>query len=78
MVTWATSEEWTPARWRQFERRYVAQMKDPRARHLIETLAALSRQTDFAVGCYCEDESRCHRGILRRLLIEAGAEVAGG
>jgi uncharacterized protein YeaO (DUF488 family) len=78
VVSDALSEPWTPARWRTFERRYVTEMKDPRARHLIETLAALSRQTSFSVGCYCEDETLCHRRILRRLLKEAGADIVGG
>lgn len=75
IVSSALSEEWTPARWRRFERRYRSEMKDPRARHLIEMLAVLSHGTDLSVGCYCEDESRCHRGILRQLLVEAGADV---
>ena len=77
VVSDALSEPWTPARWRAFERRYLAEMKDPGARHLIEMLAALSRQTSFSVGCYCEDEAHCHRRILRRLLEAAGAEMAG-
>ena len=51
-------------------------MKEPAARHLIELLATMSRQTDLSVGCYCEDESRCHRAILRDLLAEAGATMA--
>jgi uncharacterized protein YeaO (DUF488 family) len=44
---------------------------------LLALLAALSHHADFAVGCYCEDESRCHRTVLRRLLAEHGARVAG-
>ena len=75
IVSEALSEPWTDARWRRFEREYRREMREPTARHLLELLAALSRQTNLAVGCYCEDESRCHRGILRDLLIEAGAEV---
>lgn len=64
--------------WKTFVRRYRAEMKRPEARHLLDTLAALSRQTDFALGCYCADESRCHRSILRELLAEHGAEVVAG
>ena len=45
-------------------------------RHLLDLLAALSRQTDLAVGCYCADEARCHRSVLRELLAERGAELA--
>ncbi len=63
--------------WLHFVRSYRKEMKEPAARHLLDTLAALSHQTDFAVGCYCEDERRCHRSILRELLLERGAAVAG-
>jgi uncharacterized protein YeaO (DUF488 family) len=76
LVSWALAEPWTDARWRRYERRYRAEMKAPAARHLIETLAALSRTADFSIGCYCENPARCHRSILAGLLEEAGAEVA--
>lgn len=66
----------TPAEWRQFEKRYRAEMAAPDAARSIVLLAALSQQTDFAVGCYCADEAHCHRGVLRALLAEAGAAVA--
>ena len=59
----------------QLERRYRSEMKSREAQQALELLAALSRQTDFAGGCYCEDESRCHRRVLRALLQELGAEV---
>lgn len=61
--------------WKTFVRRYEAEMKRPEARRLISLLAALSTHTDFSVGCYCADESRCHRSVLRRLLEAAGADV---
>jgi uncharacterized protein YeaO (DUF488 family) len=51
-------------------------MQAPAAERLIRTLALLSARADFSVGCYCEDESRCHRSLLRQLLAEAGAIVA--
>ena len=76
VVSWASSAPWTDTRWRTFVRKYSSEMKKPERRHLIETLAALSRQTPFAIGCYCEDETRCHRSVLRDLLVEAGAVVA--
>ena len=66
----------TPAQWAAFARRYRAEMAAPDAAHAIELLAILSRHADFSVGCYCEDESRCHRSILRELLAAAGAEMA--
>jgi uncharacterized protein YeaO (DUF488 family) len=62
--------------WRAFERKYRAEMKSPEAAHTLELLAALSQQSDFSVGCYCEDESHCHRSILRELLRERGAVLA--
>ena len=65
----------TEAEWRAFLRRYRAEMAQPEKARLLDFLAALSRQTDFAVGCYCEDESRCHRSALRALLAERGAKV---
>ena len=65
----------TPAQWTAFTRKYRAEMATPDNSHAIELLAALSRQTHFSVGCYCENEARCHRSILRALLLEHGAEV---
>jgi uncharacterized protein YeaO (DUF488 family) len=63
------------AGWRRFARRYRAEMKRPEASQALDLLAALSRRADFSVGCYCEDESRCHRSLLRALLRERGARV---
>jgi len=63
------------AEWTAFTRKYRAEMAQPDARRTIELLAALSRTADFSVGCYCEDEARCHRSILRELLRHAGADV---
>ena len=66
------------ADWRRFERAYIAEMKKPAASRLLAVLALLSHHANFSVGCYCEDESRCHRSILRQLLEEAGAAVRRG
>ena len=65
----------TPAQWSAFKRRYRAEMASPGARHDLELLAALSHKASFSVGCYCEDEGRCHRSVLRELLAECGAKV---
>ena len=62
--------------WKAFERKFRAEMKKPEAARVLDLLAALSRQTNFSVGCYCEDENRCHRSILRELLVERGANVS--
>jgi uncharacterized protein YeaO (DUF488 family) len=75
LVSWALSEPFTPQRWAVYQRRYRREMRQPAAQRLIALLAALSSQTNFSVGCYCEDESRCHRSLLKELLFEQGAEV---
>jgi uncharacterized protein YeaO (DUF488 family) len=61
--------------WKAFERKFRAEMKQPDASRLLDMLAALSHQTNFSLGCYCADESLCHRSVLRRSLMERGAEV---
>jgi len=68
----ANSEE----QWAKAMKRYRSEMARPEPGHALELLAALSRQADFSVGCYCEDESRCHRSVLRELLKEKGARLA--
>ena len=62
--------------WRSFARRYRAEMKRPETSRLLTLLAALSHGTDFSVGCYCAEEARCHRSVLRALLLEHGASLA--
>jgi uncharacterized protein YeaO (DUF488 family) len=62
--------------WKAFTRRYRAEMRRPEAVRLLSLLAALSAQTDFSVGCYCADESHCHRSILKVLFQEHGARMA--
>jgi uncharacterized protein YeaO (DUF488 family) len=61
--------------WAAFRRKFQAEMKQPEASHLLDLLAALSHQTSFAVGCYCENENRCHRSVLRELLAQRGAAI---
>jgi uncharacterized protein YeaO (DUF488 family) len=63
----------TPKQWAAFTRKYRAEMATPENSRTIELLAVLSRDSNFSVGCYCEDESRCHRSVLRELLAQAGA-----
>jgi uncharacterized protein YeaO (DUF488 family) len=65
----------TDAQWRTFTRRYIAEMKTPEKARVLDTLAALSHHASFSVGCYCEKEARCHRSVLRQLLLERGAAV---
>lgn len=65
----------TPAQWAAFVRAYRAEMATPDNRHAIALLAALSQRSDLSVGCYCADESHCHRSLLRALLLDQGAQV---
>jgi uncharacterized protein YeaO (DUF488 family) len=74
LVREAQSQPWTEQRWQRFARAYRRELRQ--AEHVIATLAALSHQANFSIGCYCEDASRCHRSVLQHVLAEAGAEIA--
>ena len=76
MVSWAMSQPWTDQRWAKYVRAYRREMKAPAAQRLLELLARLSHHTNFSIGCYCADEKRCHRSILRQLLAEKDARLA--
>lgn len=65
----------TPQQWAAFVKRYRSEMARPESSRVLDLLAALSHRTNFSVGCYCEEESRCHRSVLRRLLLERGAKL---
>ena len=65
----------TEKAWQAFTRRYRSEMRKPDAVDVLNVLAAMSHTTNFSVGCYCEDETRCHRSVLRELLEEHGARV---
>jgi uncharacterized protein YeaO (DUF488 family) len=75
LLDWVKAGELSEARWRSFRRRYLAEMARAPARSILALLTPLSPHCNFSVGCYCEDESRCHRTLLRDLLTEAGAVV---
>lgn len=62
--------------WKNFERKFRAEMNKPDASRVLDLLAALSHQTSFSLGCYCENEQRCHRSVLKKLLAERGAEIS--
>ena len=64
------------AQWAAFERKLRAELKRPDASQMLDTLAVLSRSSNFSLGCYCENEARCHRSVLRKLLEERGADLA--
>ena len=61
--------------WRTFRRKFLAEMKSPVARRDLDLLAALSHHTNLSIGCYCDDESRCHRSLLKELLEDRGAAI---
>ncbi len=65
----------TPAQWAAFIKKYRAEMATPDNSRILDLLAALSQQSNFSVGCYCEDETHCHRSVLRALLAERGAKI---
>lgn len=64
-----------PKAWKAFKRKFLAELKAPGPSRDLDLLAALSHHTNLSIGCYCEDETRCHRSILRELLVERGADV---
>src|SRR5512143_3707432 len=66
----------SPAAWAEIKRKFRAEMKSPEASRELDLLAALSHQTNFAIGCYCADEAHCHRSVLRELLADRGAKIA--
>ena len=72
---WILSRPITPQRWAAFARRFRTELRASAPAHLIALVAALSSQGRFSIGCYCEDEARCHRSVLRDLLEEAGAVI---
>jgi uncharacterized protein YeaO (DUF488 family) len=75
LVSRALKQPWTEARWKNFARQYRREMSAPAPRQLLELLARLSHHVNFSVGCYCEREERCHRSVLRTLLVEDGAKI---
>jgi len=62
--------------WKAFERKFRAEMNKPDQARVLDLLTAFSRQTSFSIGCYCENEERCHRLILKKLLAERGVEFS--
>jgi uncharacterized protein YeaO (DUF488 family) len=75
LVKWYYDEPMTDTRWAKYVKKYRREMSTPERKRLLDVLARLSHQADFALGCYCERADRCHRSVLRDLLAEQGAEV---
>jgi uncharacterized protein YeaO (DUF488 family) len=78
LVSWALSQPFDSKRWATYKRKYLAEMLKPSPQRLIALFAAFSQDSDFSIGCYCGNESRCHRSILKELLVEIGAKMAPG
>lgn len=76
LIRWFKETPESDGRWKTFARRYRSEMSEPERRQLLDLLAVLSRGATFSVGCYCADEERCHRSLLREVLAERGAELA--
>ena len=76
LVKLALSEPFTDRRWAKYEKDYRREMREPSRQRILDLLARLSHETNFSVGCYCAREDRCHRSILRELLIEHGAKIS--
>jgi len=75
LLGYASAKPWTDERWEKFAKSYRREMAQPGAQRILQVLARLSQQADFSVGCYCEDEDRCHRSLLRQLLQQQGAKM---
>jgi len=76
LVSFALHQALDEKSWKTFERKFRSAMKQPEAAHLLDLLAALSHQTNFSLGCYCQNEQHCHRSVLRKLLAERGARLS--
>lgn len=75
LLGYAVAKLLTDARWEKFAKSYGREMAQPSAQRILQVLARLSHQADFSVGCYCEDENRCHRSLLAQLLRQQGAKI---
>lgn len=75
LVGWIRRQRDTAAGWKSFEKKYLRELSSPDTLRLLDLLAALSRTADFSVGCYCEEENKCHRSILGKVLAEHGALI---
>ena len=75
LLGYATAKPWSDERWEKFSKSYRREMAQPGAQRILQVVARLSHQADFSVGCYCEDESRCHRSLLAQLLRQQGAKM---
>ena len=78
LVSYAQAKPWTDKRWATFTRRYFGEMRRTEAQRVIALLAALSKGSNFSIGCYCENPQRCHRSLLGTLLRSQGGTLLKG
>jgi uncharacterized protein YeaO (DUF488 family) len=77
LLRWVRSRPMTESRWSTFARRYRAELARPPASRVLQLVAAMSRQANLSIGCFCAEERHCHRSLLRELLVDAGGVMAG-
>jgi uncharacterized protein YeaO (DUF488 family) len=75
LVSWIKRNSDKPENWKMFERRFLHELSAPDNQRLLDLLAAISKTTNFSIGCYCENENRCHRSILRKVLLDRNALI---
>jgi len=75
LLGWIKGRQDMASSWKQFEKHYLHELSDPDNQRLLDFLTALSKETNFSVGCFCEDENLCHRSILKKVLAERGALI---
>jgi uncharacterized protein YeaO (DUF488 family) len=75
LLSWIKGRPDMASSWRQFEKQYMRELSSPDNQRLLDFLSALSKGTDFSIGCFCEDESKCHRSILKKVLAKRGALI---
>ena len=76
LVSWIKKSKDSASNWKQFERRFMHELSTPDNQRLLDLMTAFSKRVNFSIGCYCEDENKCHRLILKKVLTERGAVIS--
>jgi uncharacterized protein YeaO (DUF488 family) len=76
LVSWIKKSPDSTSNWKQFKQRFMRELSTPDNQRLLDLMAAFSKRVNFSIGCYCEDENKCHRAILKKVLIERGAVIS--
>jgi uncharacterized protein YeaO (DUF488 family) len=75
LVSWIKDSQGSASEWKRFEQKFLRELSALDTQRLIDVLVAFSKRVDFSIGCYCEDESKCHRSILRKVFKDRGATM---